>query len=69
LPHLDLDRTGLERRIGWFWREPGCVLENTLWAGVVDKLLAPDETFLHRKLAPGAETIGEVDWGQSLIRC
>jgi len=48
------------RRAGWFWAEPGCVLEDALWAGVVDELLAADETFLHRQPAPGAEAIWEV---------
>jgi hypothetical protein len=36
------------------------VLEDALWAGVVDELLAADEALLHRHLAPGAEAIGEV---------
>lgn len=48
------------RRAGWFWAEPGCVLEYALRAGVVDKLLAPDKTLLHRKLAPGAQAVWEV---------
>lgn len=50
----------LVRGAGWFWAEPGCVLENAPRAGVVDELLATDETLLHRHLAPGAEAIGEV---------
>ncbi len=45
---------------GRFWAEPGCVLEDALWAGVMDELFATDETLLHRYLAPGAETIGKV---------
>ena len=48
------------RRAGWFWADPGCVLEDALRAGVVDELLAADETLLHRHLAPGTEAIGEV---------
>jgi hypothetical protein len=48
------------RRAGWFWAEPGCVLKDTFRAGVVDELLATDEAFLHRYLAPGAEAIGGV---------
>ncbi len=48
------------RGAGWFWAEPGCVLEDTFWAGVVDELLATDEAFFHRDLAPGAEAIGEI---------
>ena len=40
--------------------EPGCVLEDALWAGIVDELLATDETLLHQKPAPGAEAIREV---------
>jgi hypothetical protein len=44
----------------WFLAEPRGVLENALWAGVVDELLAADETLLHRKPAPGAEAIREV---------
>jgi len=39
------------------------VLEDALRAGVVDKLLPPDETFLHGKPAPGAEAIRKVGWG------
>jgi hypothetical protein len=45
---------------GRFLAEPGCVLEDALWAGVMDELFATDETLLHRYLAPGAEAIGEV---------
>ena len=48
------------RGAGWFWAEPGCVLEDAFRAGVVDELLAADETLLHRQLAPGAEAVGEV---------
>ena len=58
--NLDLDLSLLMCGAGWFWSEPGCVLEDTLRAGVVDELLAADETLLHRQLAPGAEAIGEV---------
>jgi len=36
------------------------VLEDALWAGVVDELLATDEPLFHRHLAPSAETIGEI---------
>ena len=50
----------LVRGAGWFWAEPGGVLEDAPRAGVVDELLATDETLLHRHLAPGAEAIGEV---------
>ncbi len=50
----------LVRGAGWFWAEPGCVLEDAPRAGVVDELLTTDETLLHRHLAPGAEAIGEV---------
>ena len=39
------------------------MLENALRAGVVDELLAPDETFLHGKPAPSAEAIRKVGWG------
>jgi len=48
------------RGAGWFLAEPGCVLEDTFRAGVVDELLAADETLFHRHLAPGAEAIGEI---------
>lgn len=34
------------------------VLENTLWTGVVDELIPPDQPFLHQNLAPGAEAVG-----------
>jgi len=50
----------LVRGAGWFWTEPGRVLEDALRAGIVDELLAADETLLHRYLAPSAEAIGEV---------
>jgi len=53
-------RSLLVRGAGWFWTEPGSVLEDALRAGVVDELLAADETLLHRHLAPSAEAIGEV---------
>jgi hypothetical protein len=36
------------------------VLKDAFRAGVVDELLAADETLLHRHLAPRAEAIGEV---------
>jgi len=48
-------------RAGRFWAEPGGVLEDALRAGVMDELLATDETLLHGKAAPGAEAVGEVD--------
>jgi hypothetical protein len=44
----------------WFRAEPGCVLENALRTGVVDELLAADETLLHRHPAPGAKSIREI---------
>jgi hypothetical protein len=50
----------LVRGAGWFRAEPGCVLEDTFRAGVVDELLATDEALLHRYPAPGAEAIGEI---------
>ena len=53
---------------GWFWAEPGCVLEDALRASVVDELLAADETLLHRQPTPGAEAIGEVGGGRSRVR-
>lgn len=56
----DFFKSLLVRGAGWLWAEPGCVLEDALWAGVMDELLAADETLLHRHLAPGAEAIGEV---------
>ncbi len=34
------------------------VLEDALRAGVVDKGAAADETFDHRHLAPGAQSVG-----------
>lgn len=58
--NLDLSLSLLVRGAGWFWAEPGCVLEDASRAGVMDELLAADETLLHRHLAPGAEAIGEV---------
>jgi len=48
------------RGAGWFWAEPGCVLKDALWAGVVDELFSADETLLHRHPTPSAEAIGEV---------
>jgi hypothetical protein len=48
-----------------FWAEPGRVLKDALWAGVVDELFAADEALLHGHLAPGAKTIGE--FGQGYI--
>jgi len=54
---------------GWFLTEPGGVLEDALWACIVDELLAADETLLHRQPTPGAEAIGEVGRGRSLVRC
>jgi hypothetical protein len=53
-------QTGLMRGAGWFRAEPGCVLEDALRTGVVDELLAADETLLHLYSAPGAESIGEI---------
>lgn len=58
----------LVRGAGGGWAEPGCVLENALRAGIVNELLAPDETLLHRKPAPGAEAIREIGWGRH-VRC
>ena len=45
---------------GWFWSEPGGVLEDAFRAGVVDELHSTDEALLHWDLAPGAEAIREV---------
>ena len=45
---------------GWFRAKSGRVLEDALRAGVVNELVAADEAFFHRDLAPGAEAIGEV---------
>ena len=39
------------------------MLEDALRAGVVNELLAPDETLLHLKLTPGAKAIRKVSWG------
>ena len=39
--------------------QSGCVLEDALRAGVVDELRAADQAFLHRHLAPGAESVWE----------
>jgi hypothetical protein len=58
----------LVRRTGGVGAEPGCVLEDALWAGIVNKLLAPDETLLHRKPAPGAEAIRKVGWERRIHR-
>jgi hypothetical protein len=55
-----INQTRLMRGAWWFWPEPGRVLEYTLWAGVMDELLAPDKTLLHRKPAPGAKAIRKV---------
>ena len=48
---------------GGGWAKPGCVLEDALRAGVVNELLAPDETLLHLKPTPGAKAIRKVGWG------
>jgi len=49
------------RGAGWWFRaEPGCVLEDALRTGVVDEVLAADETLFHLYSAPGAESIGEI---------
>ena len=58
----DLFNNLLVRRTGGFEAEPGCVLEDALRAGVVNELLASDETLLHRKPAPGTEAIRKVGW-------
>ena len=50
----------LVRGAGWIRAEPGCVLEDALRTGIMDELIAADETLLHRHLAPSAEAIGEV---------
>jgi hypothetical protein len=60
LLNFDLNLRLLVRGARWFWAEPGSVLEDAFRAGVVDELLATDVTFLHRKLAPSAEAIGEI---------
>jgi len=57
---IDLADRVLVRRAEWLWAEPGGVLKDALWAGVVDKLLAADQAFLHRHPAPCAEAIGEI---------
>ena len=44
------------------------MLEDALRAGIVDELLAADETLLHRQPTPGAEAIGEVGGGWSRVR-
>jgi len=54
--------------VDWFLTESGCVLEDALRAGVVDKLVAADQTLLHREPAPGAEAIWEVCWGRNRVR-
>ena len=56
------------RRAGWFGADSGCVLENALRAGIVDELVAADQTLLHRESTPGAEAIWEVGWEWSRIR-
>ena len=45
---------------GWFWAKPGGVLEDALWAGVMDELHPADKALFHRYPAPGAEAIREV---------
>jgi len=45
---------------GWFRADPCRVLKHALWTGVVDELLAADETLLHWNPAPSAEAIGEL---------
>ena len=44
------------------------MLEDALRAGIVDELLAADETLLHRQPTPGAEPIGEIGGGWSRVR-
>ena len=44
------------------------MLEDALWAGVVDELATADQTFLHWEPAPGAEAIREAGWGRSWVR-
>lgn len=56
------------RGAGRFWTESRGVLEDALWAGIVDELLAADETLLHRQPTPGAEAIGDVGGGWSRVR-
>jgi hypothetical protein len=56
------------RRAGWFGAESGCVLEDTLRAGIVDELVAANQTLFHREPTPGAEAIWEVGWEWNLIR-
>jgi hypothetical protein len=56
------------RGAGRFWTESGGVLEDALRAGIVDELLAADETLLHRQPTPGAEAVWEVGGGRSLVR-
>ena len=58
----------LVRRAGWFLAESGGVLEDALRAGIVDELLAADETLLHRYLAPSAEAIGRVGCRRGQVR-
>jgi hypothetical protein len=55
------------RGVWWFWAESGCVLEDALRAGVVDELVAADETFLHRETTPGAEAIWKVGRRRSQV--
>jgi len=44
----------------WFGADPGRMLEDAFRTGVVNKLVAADQTLLHPESAPGAEAIGEV---------
>lgn len=46
-----------------FEPESGRVLEDAFRAGVMDKLVAADQAFLHRDAAPGTEPVGEVGRG------
>lgn len=39
------------------------VLKDAFRAGVMDKLVAADQAFLHRNAAPGTEPVGEVGRG------
>ena len=52
----------------WFGADPGRMLEDAFRAGVVNKLVAADQTLLHPESAPGAEAIGEVGRGWRLVR-
>ena len=44
------------------------MLENALRAGIVDELVAADQTLLHREPTPGAKAIWEIGWEWSRIR-